>query len=240
MVNDDKRRNVGGEPRPAAPGDVHSARLITSDAGPNLDRRSVLRGGLSAGSAALLPFAVASCSTPPQTPPPDALPADLAATLAAFANRIVPPDASGPGAGESGAARYINRSLGQWNQNDLALVTNGLQALEQAAIDAHAMAFAALQAGQQDALMLAMEAGQLPGFGNAQQVFSRLHRLVLEGMFSDPWYGGNINYAGWDLIGYPGAVLGSTEDMQRMGGRLPALHTSAYGEAFDGEQHDGH
>lgn len=203
-----------------------------------LDRRSVLRGGLSAGSAALLPFATSSCSTP-EVPLPDALPAELTATLDAFADRIVPPDTNGPGAGESGASRYINRSLVQWNQNDLPLITAGLLDLEQAAIDAHALSFAALQAEQQDALMLAMEAGQLPGFANAQQVFSRLHRLVLEGMFSDPYYGGNINFAGWDLIGYPGAVLGSTRDMQRMGGRLPSLHTSAYGEAFDGN-HDGH
>jgi hypothetical protein len=37
------------------------------------------------------------------------------------------------------------------------------------------------------------------------------------------------------LIGYPGAVLGSTQEMQQMGGRLPPLHTSAYGE-----EHDGH
>ena len=90
-------------------------------------------------------------------------------------------------------------------------------------------------AEQQDELLMAMEAGQLAGFDNAQAVFNRLYRLVLEGMFSDPFYGGNANYAGWDLIGYPGAVLGSTADMQKMGGRLPALHTSAYGE-----QHDGH
>ena len=28
-----------------------------------------------------------------------------------------------------------------------------------------------------------------------------------EGMFSDPIYGGNVNFAGWDLIGYPGIKL---------------------------------
>lgn len=83
--------------------------------------------------------------------------------------------------------------------------------------------------------MLDMEAGTLPDFENAAQVFNRLHRLVLEGMFSDPYYGGNQHYAGWDLLGYPGIVLGSSAQMQQMGGRLPALHTSAYGA-----EHDGH
>lgn len=83
--------------------------------------------------------------------------------------------------------------------------------------------------------MTALEAGELVEMPTGPALFNRLHRLVLEGMFSDPYYGGNANYAGWDLIGYPGAVLASTPDMQKMRERLPALHTSAYGA-----DHDGH
>ncbi|HEU5086677.1 MAG TPA: gluconate 2-dehydrogenase subunit 3 family protein, partial [Roseiflexaceae bacterium] len=30
-------------------------------------------------------------------------------------------------------------------------------------------------------------------------------RHTMEGMFSDPAYGGNRDYVGWKLIGYPGA-----------------------------------
>jgi gluconate 2-dehydrogenase gamma chain len=199
-----------------------------------ISRRAMLRSGIAAGSATLIPLVTVSCSTNPP-PAPDALSADLNAVLDAFADRIMPADANGPGAAASGVARYINRSLVEWNQVDLPLLSTGLQALDAAARARHMQAFTALTAEQQDELLLAMEGGQVQGFDNSQAVFNRLYRLVLEGMFSDPYYGGNANYAGWDLIGYPGAVLGSTEEMQQMGGRLPPLHTSAYGE-----QHDGH
>jgi len=80
-----------------------------------------------------------------------------------------------------------------------------------------------------------MEDGKIDAFENSAVIFSRLHRLTLEGMFSDPYYGGNQAYIGWDLIGYPGAVMSSTAQMQQMGGRLPPLHTSAYGSDYDGE-----
>jgi gluconate 2-dehydrogenase gamma chain len=199
-----------------------------------ISRRTLLRSGIAAGSVSLIPLVAVSCSTNPPAAP-DALSTELNAVLDAFADRIVPPDANGPGAAASGVSRYINRSLVEWNQADLPLLSKGLQALDAAAQTRHMQAFTALNAQQQDDLLAAMEGGQLQGFDDSQAVFNRLHRLVLEGMFSDPYYGGNANYAGWDLIGYPGAVLGSTEEMQQMGGRLPPLHTSAYGE-----QHDGH
>src|SRR5690606_30822829 len=131
-----------------------------------------------------------SCSTPAPAVPSVFEPQERA-VLNAFADRILPADESGPGAAESGVARYIERSLAEWNQADQPLLRNGLQALDAAARTRHAQAFAALSAERQDELMLAMEAGQLAGFDNAQAVFNRLHRLVLEGMFSDPYYGGN-------------------------------------------------
>lgn len=203
--------------------------VISTDRPAAFSRRAVL----TAGSATLLPLAT-SCSTP-QPARESVLAPGLDAVLAAFADRIVPPDASGPGAVESGVVQYINHSLAEWNQADLPLLGAGLQALDTAAVAAHGESFTTLSPAQQDALLLQMEAGTLVEFTNSAQVFNRLHRLVLEGMFSDPYYGGNQGYAGWDLIGYPGAVLGSTAEMQQMGGRLPALHTSAYGE-----EHDGH
>jgi hypothetical protein len=48
-------------------------------------------------------------------------------------------------------------------------------------------------------------------------------------MFSDPYYGGNKNFAGWDLIRYPGIRLAVGPEDQKMK-TLPALnHKSAYG-----------
>jgi gluconate 2-dehydrogenase gamma chain len=202
-----------------------------------VSRRGVLRGGLSAGTAILIPLVNTSCTSAqgPAAGTAEALDANTNAMLAAFVNRIVPADETGPAASECGVVRYINRSLAEWNQADIPLLTTGLQALDQVARSRYSQEFVALTGTQQDELLTAMEAGTLTDIANAQQLFNRLHRLTLEGMFSDPYYGGNANYAGWDLIGYPGAVLASTQDMQKMGERLPALHTSAYGA-----EHDGH
>jgi hypothetical protein len=217
-----------------APGTTTNTAPAADSTSNQLSRRTLLRSGIAAGSATLIPLVAVSCSST-SAPPPDTLSAELNSLLDAFADRILPPDVNGPGAAASGVTRYINRSLAEWNQADVPLLGEGLQALDAAAQTRHMQGFTALNAEQQDELLLAMEAGQLQGFANSQAVFNRLYRLVLEGMFSDPYYGGNANYAGWDLIGYPGAVLGSTAEMQQMGGRLPPLHTSAYGE-----QHDGH
>lgn len=201
----------------------------------NVSRRGVLRGGLSAGSAVLIPLVNSCSSAQSGAEPAIALNAETNAILGAFVDRLVPADDNGPSASECGVVRYINRSLSEWNQADVPLLAAGLQSLNAVARDRHDRDFSALNADQQDELLTAMEAGTLTEIANSPQLFNRLHRLTLEGMFSDPYYGGNANYAGWDLIGYPGAVMASTQDMQKMGERLPALHTSAYGA-----EHDGH
>lgn len=202
--------------------------------GHKLNRRQLLGSSLKAGTAALIPLAQSGCTTAqPSVPSP--LGAANDAVLAAFADRIVPADSSGPPASACGVVDYINRSLADWNRAEVPVLAAGLQALDSAALARHGQGFATITAEQQDALLMALEAGELTEVASGQALFNRLHRLVLEGMFSDPYYGGNANYAGWDLIGYPGAVLASTSDMQKMGARLPLLHTSAYGA-----EHDGH
>jgi hypothetical protein len=198
-------------------------------------RRQWLRGGLAAGSAALIPLVNSGCSTLPAPAAASALGAAAETVLAAVADRLLPADALGPAASALGAVAYINRSLLEWNQRDLPLLQNGLQALDAVAHRRHGRGFVALDAGQQDALLMALEDNTVAELPEGSTLFNRVHRLVLEGLFSDPWYGGNRDFGGWDLIGYPGAVLASTADMQRLGQRLAPLHTSAYGS-----EHDGH
>lgn len=203
--------------------------------GRGLNRRQMLGTSLKAGAAALIPLVQAGCTTTEEPPEPTPLGVANDAIMAAFADRIIPADELGPSASVAGVVHYINRSLAEWNQPELPVLSAGLQALDKAALNRYGLGFAALMADQQDALMMALEAGELAEVAPGPALFNRLHRLTLEGMFCDPYYGGNANYAGWDLIGYPGAVLASTPDMQKMRERLPALHTSAYGA-----EHDGH
>jgi len=38
---------------------------------------------------------------------------------------------------------------------------------------------------------------------------------VMEGMFSDPMYGGNRNKAGWKMIGWPGVIAVHRENVAK-------------------------
>lgn len=199
------------------------------------ERRVLLGTALAASMLSLLPLGMRRAAHAAHAP--GVLSAELLAILDAFADRIIPADQNGPGARAAGAAIYIDRSLGDWNAGEHETLSAGLRALDALARRRFSAGFATLPDAQKDELLTVMEGGQAEDFVNAQQIFNRLLRLTLEGTFSDPYYGGNRNFIGWDLIGYPGATLVSTPEMQRMGSRLAPLHTSAY--PLKGE-HDGH
>jgi gluconate 2-dehydrogenase gamma chain len=199
------------------------------------ERRVLLGTALAASMLSLLPLGMRQGAHAADAP--GVLSAELLAILDAFADRIIPADQNGPGARAAGAAIYIDRSLGDWNAGELETLSAGLRALDALGRRRFSAGFATLPDAQKDELLAVMEGGQAENFVNAQQIFNRLLRLTLEGTFSDPYYGGNRNFIGWDLIGYPGATLVSTPEMQRMGSRLAPLHTSAY--PLKGE-HDGH
>jgi hypothetical protein len=65
----------------------------------------------------------------------------------------------------------------------------------------------ALSEAQQDELITALLDNEATGFDplTPEAFFHALRRYTSEGMFSDPVYGGNRNFVGWQLIGYPGA-----------------------------------
>ena len=50
-----------------------------------------------------------------------------------------------------------------------------------------------------------VEAGKAGGWPEAKDFFKLVLEDTYEGMFADPVYGGNHCFAGWKLIGYPGA-----------------------------------
>ena len=45
--------------------------------------------------------------------------------------------------------------------------------------------------------------------------WTTLYQTVMEGMFSDPIYGGNRNKAGWKMIGFPGVIAVHREDVAK-------------------------
>ncbi len=74
--------------------------------------------------------------------------------------------------------------------------------------------FIDLSSDQQDEILTDMAADKATGFGgpSAKAFFTQLRNDTIEGMFSDPMYGGNQNMVGWKLIGYPGAQRNYTPD----------------------------
>ena len=78
--------------------------------------------------------------------------------------------------------------------------------------------FAQLDAAQQDEVITALEArqGDRLHLADARRRSStRVRTHTMEGMFADPVYGGNKDFAGWRLVGFPGAQpLFSPADMQ--------------------------
>jgi gluconate 2-dehydrogenase gamma chain len=150
-------------------------------------------------------------------------------TLEAFVDRLVPKDELGPGALECGAVSYIDQALGGALADEKASFLQGLAAVDAFAHSAHGAALADLSPENQDAVLTAMDAGAAKGFDNARGVFARIRRLTLEGMFSDPFYGGNKNFRGWDLIRYPGPRVAVSPAEQAMKVDIKPYRRSALG-----------
>ena len=94
--------------------------------------------------------------------------------------------------------------------------------------------FAQLDAARQDEVITALEQGKATGFTwpTAQAFFNTVRTHTMEGMFADPVYGGNKDFAGWRLVGFPGAQPSFTPaDMQSKeaftGGALIGLQAQA-------------
>jgi gluconate 2-dehydrogenase gamma chain len=89
-----------------------------------------------------------------------------------------------------------------------------------------------LAAADKDAVLTDMEKNVATGFTpNAATFFNLVRAHTIQGTFCDPYYGGNANFVGWDLIGYPGLRMTVGEDEQRM--KAPkAARKSAYDESM--------
>ena len=151
-----------------------------------------------------------------------------AETLGAIAARLIPTDANGPGATEAHATQYVDRALGGALASFRETYRAGLAALDRYAQNAKGSAFARLSAADQDAVLRDVERNAATGFSQSSAFFNLVLAHTLQGTFCDPYYGGNANFAGWDLIGYPGVRLAVTSDEQKLTARPSPTHMSAY------------
>jgi gluconate 2-dehydrogenase gamma chain len=131
-----------------------------------------------------------------------------AQTLEAALERLIPSDETGPGAREAKVWRYIDRSLARDYKPVAPLYTANLGALDKYSRQLHGKEFAQLGGTQQDSILADVESGKATGFTPGSAVFfATLWEHTLEGMFGDPYHGGNAGFVGWDLLNFPGIRL---------------------------------
>ena len=187
-------------------------------------RRDLLKGAGVAGVAAASSVGAVQAQTAPAAVRREALEV-LSATeadlLEAFCARLIPSDETGPGAREARAAHYIDRSLAGALAASREAYRAGLTALDARAQRMKGQAFPRLAEADQDAVLIALEKDD-PGF------FGLVRGHTLQGVFGDPYYGGNAGFVGWDLIGYPGVRLNVTQAQQAMDPHLQKVRMSAY------------
>jgi len=230
-----------------------------------VSRRDLLKRAGLAGAALTMPVGPAPAAEQQARPPvpappaaaarrepPENLTAAEADMLEAICARIIPSDANGPGAHEARAAHFIDRGLGGALKESREAYRAGFAAFDRYCRSSRSAAFTALSVRDQDSVLMDVESGSATGFsGGSAAFFNMLRTHTLQGTFGDPYYGGNANFVGWDLIGYPGLRLNVTTEDQRLGAKLTPTHKSAYDnemftkavaearEPGDGERH-GH
>ena len=148
---------------------------------------------------------------------------DDAATVAAFAERLMPGEAGKAGvpgkagALEAGVLNYIDLALAGAYADLQDFYRRGLAQLDRYCRHTYGEPFTRLSAARQDEVIAALEEGKAPEFEwpTAREFFNTLREHTVEGMFADPVYGGNKDFAGWRLVGFPGAqAIFTTADMQ--------------------------
>jgi gluconate 2-dehydrogenase gamma chain len=218
-------------------------------------RRDLFRQAGAASAAAMVSAPLASNTAAVAQPHPEPNPASMATpqlealetltaleadALEAIVARLIPADENGPGAAEAGAAHYIDRALAGPLRSFRDAYATGLAAIDAYALSSKGAVFARLSANAQDAVLTDMEKNAATGFTpDAATFFALVRTHTIQGTFCDPYYGGNRNFVGWDLVGYPGIRTAVSEGEQRLKAPQP-VRKSAYEDAMFTMKGGGH
>jgi gluconate 2-dehydrogenase gamma chain len=208
-----------------------------------ITRREILKGAGAVAAAAattavpgaVVPGAPVQGAAAQGAAPLEALTAQEADLLDLITARLIPTDGLGPGAREAKVVRYIDRALAGALAASRDGYRTGLAAFDRYCRTSRGKPFAELTPIDQDSVLIDVETGAATGSGagfagSSAQFFTMVLNHTRQGMFGDPYYGGNANFAGWDLIGYPGVRTQVTAaDQQTLErNQLKPNHRSAY------------
>jgi gluconate 2-dehydrogenase gamma chain len=167
--------------------------------------------------------------------------AEEAAFIEALVDHMVPADALTPKGTDIGLNIFIDRALaGGWGKGDRLymqgpwkqgvpsqgyqlpmtpadLYRSGIAAANVVCVKSYGKSFDKLSEAQREEFLLNLHAGKVT-FDNgppARVFFTTVYQSVMEGMFSDPMYGGNRNKAGWKLIGFPGVIAVHHQNVEK-------------------------
>jgi gluconate 2-dehydrogenase gamma chain len=161
----------------------------------------------------------------------------------AAVSRLVPADELGPGAKEAGVTFFIDQQiagsfgraetwymLGPWKKGtpeqgyQLKLTPAQLYRAGIQSVDDYCRrtfnkkTFAELDASDQDKILHGLEKGEIElSDAPAKEFFAMLWQNTNEGFFADPIYGGNRNFAGWKLVGFPGPRYNYVNEIEQYG-----------------------
>jgi len=149
--------------------------------------------------------------------------------LEAATERLIPGDANGPGAMQAGVTRFIDLQLngpygvaqtwymrGPWRdgteqqgyQSKLTpaqLYRTAIRNIQDHCQHAYRKRFEELPPATQDEILHGLETGSITlADAPSKTFFGMLWQNTQEGYLADPMYGGNRDFAGWKLIGFPG------------------------------------
>jgi gluconate 2-dehydrogenase gamma chain len=215
-----------------------------SDDQPHFTRRHLLQGATLVGAAVATPMSLIPSSSSvnaaevaqvvsPVVPREafETLTATESDLLEAVVERLIPSDTNGPGAKEARAAHYIDRALSGALASSRNAYASGLEALDRYARSSRGKSFLELPPIDQDSVLIDCETGGATGFtGSSAQFFAMLLNHTRQGTFGDPYYGGNANFVGWDLINYPGVrtAISAADQKALEANELKPMRKSAY------------
>ena len=231
---------------------------MTPSNGPSR-RRDFLRASAASVAIGGLPVAVqARTAAEPvaleQYKPEFLTPEEWAFILAATA-RLIPSEGDGPGALETRVPVFIDRQLsGDYGRGDdwymqgphdptaepargwqtplgpAQVYRQGIAAFDGWCEQRWGKRFAALETGQQDEALTALQKGEPKLAPELSPFFATLLANTKEGYFADPIHGGNHRMQAWVYIGFPGARASFHEWVDQPNVRYPLGPVSISGE----------
>ncbi len=128
-------------------------------------------------------------------------------TLEALTASIIPTDHQ-PGAREAHCVNFIDKALAHEDAAALPLYRGGLAALDAVAVLRFEKKFVELESSDQDAVLIDIDAGTASEWTlkevPSSLFFETARQHTIIAFLADPSYGGNRDFAGWKVSGYPG------------------------------------